>query len=331
MSSTAKPLTRPHCGSPQTAIGDDSADADMPLYGAISTFMQLPFTTDINASGAEVVVTGVPFDMATSGRPGSRFGPQGIRQASANLAWELQRWPWDFCFSDYLSVADIGDLRYHHGDPQSLVENLQAHASRVLTANKTMLSLGGDHFVTLPLLRAHAEKFGPLALIHFDAHTDTYAGGGRYDHGTVFYHAVKEGLVDVAHSIQIGIRTAYTVQDHPFEVLDAGWVNEHGADAVLQRLRARVGDRKTYLSFDIDGLDPAFAPGTGTPVVAGISIDCALKVIRGLVGLNLVGMDVVEVAPAYDHADITSLAAATLALEYLYVLAAGNKARVSGS
>jgi agmatinase len=176
------------------------------------------------------------------------------------------------------------------------------------------------------MLRAYAKKHGPVALVHFSAPTDTYSGGSKYDHGTIFHHAVQEGLVDTEHSLQIGIRTAYTVEDHPFEVLDAAWVCDHGHVATLERIRQRVGEKKVYVSFDIDGLDPAFAPGTGTPVVAGISIDCALKVIRGLQGLNLIGMDVVEVAPAYDQAEITSLAGATLALEYLYVLAANKMA-----
>ncbi|MEH6650540.1 MAG: agmatinase [Motiliproteus sp.] len=301
-----------------------SANADIPLYGAISTFLQLPAVTDLAASDAEVIISGVPFDMATSGRPGARFGPQGIRKASANLMWEGARWPWDFMLDDRLKVADIGDVMFKHGEPQTLVDNLEAHARRILDRGKSMLSFGGDHFVTLPLLRAHAAKYGPLALIHFDAHTDNYSGGSKYDHGTIFHHAVEEGLVDTEHSIQIGIRTSYTMKGHPFEVLDAAWVNDHRPDDILKRIKARVGDKQTYVSFDIDGLDPAFAPGTGTPVAAGMSIDCALKVIRGLVGMNLVGMDVVEVAPAYDHSEITSLAAATLALEYLYVLAANK-------
>ncbi|HEY5717754.1 MAG TPA: agmatinase [Motiliproteus sp.] len=301
-----------------------AADADLPLYGTMGTFLQLPPLFDLDNSDADVVISGVPFDIATSGRSGSRFGPQGIRRASANLLWEGERWPWNFCLHDQLSVVDMGDVAFKHGEPQTLVDNLQAHTQRIIAAGKQPLTFGGDHFITLPLLRAVAAHYGPVALIHFDAHTDTYSGGSRYDHGTVFHHAVSEGLVDCEHSIQIGIRTAYDSSNHPFEVLDAGWVNDHGPAAVLDRIRARVGNRQTYLTFDIDGLDPAYAPGTGTPVSAGISIDCALKVIRGLVGVDLIGMDLVEVAPAYDHAEITTLAAATLALEYLYVVAANR-------
>lgn len=303
------------------------ADADMPIYGGLGmTFMEFPQVTSLQTSDADVVVTGVPFDMATSGRPGARFGPTGVRQASAQLVWEGARWPWTFALDNHLKVEDSGNVSFKHGEPQTLVDNLEAHISQILESGKSALTFGGDHFITLPVLRAYAKKHGPVALIHFDAHTDTYDGGSKYDHGTLFHHAVVEGLVDTEHSLQIGIRTSYNRKNHPFEVLDAAWVGDHGPQKTLERIRQRVGDKKVYVSFDIDGLDPAFAPGTGTPVAAGISIDCALKVIRGLQGLDLIGMDVVEVAPAYDHAEITSLAGATLALEYLYVLAANGGA-----
>lgn len=307
-----------------TAASHKTADSDLPLYVAVSSFLQLPNVTRLEECEADVIISGVPFDLATTGRSGSRFGPEGIRKASVNLMWEGMRWPWDFCLADRLQIEDMGDLSFKHGEPQTLVDNLEAHASRILETGKTMLTFGGDHFITLPLLRAHVARHGPVALIHFDAHTDNYPGSSRYDHGTVFYHAVEEGLLDCQRSIQIGIRTTYEVENHPFEVLDAAWVNDNGPYKVLERIRQRVSDKKAYLSFDIDGLDPAYAPGTGTPVAAGVSIDCALKMIRGMIGLNLIGMDLVEVAPAYDQAEITSLAAATVALEYLYVIAANH-------
>ncbi len=309
------------------APGSSGPDADLPIYGSLGmTFMEFPIVSNIFESDAEVVVSGVPFDLATSGRSGSRFGPQGVRQASAQLVWEGARWPWQFVLDDHLKVADSGNVLFKHGEPQTMVDNLEAHIGQIMEADKNPLTFGGDHFITLPVLRAVAKKHGPIALIHFDAHTDTYSGGTKYDHGTLFHHAVEEGLVDTEHSLQIGIRTAYTLEGHPFEVLDAAWVNDNGPTTLLERIKARVGDKPVYVSFDIDGLDPSFAPGTGTPVAAGISMDCALKTIRGLQGLNLVGMDVVEVAPAYDHSEITSLAGATLALEYLYVLAANKGA-----
>lgn len=155
-----------------TAASNQSADADLPLYVTLSSFLQLPHVTRLEDSEADVVISGVPFDLATSGRSGSRFGPQGIRKASANLMREGVRWPWNFCLADQLQAEDMGDLDFKHGEPQTLVDNLEAHALRILEAGKNMLTFGGDHFITLPLLRAHVARHGPVALIHFDAHTD---------------------------------------------------------------------------------------------------------------------------------------------------------------
>ncbi|HHV8896668.1 TPA: agmatinase, partial [Shigella flexneri] len=220
-----------------------------------------------------------------------------------------------------LNVVDCGDLVYAFGDAREMSEKLQAHAEKLLAAGKRMLSFGGDHFVTLPLLRAHAKHFGKMALVHFDAHTDTYANGCEFDHGTMFYTAPKEGLIDPNHSVQIGIRTEFD-KDNGFTVLDACQVNDRSVDDVIAQVKQIVGDMPVYLTFDIDCLDPAFAPGTGTPVIGGLTSDRAIKLVRGLKDLNIVGMDVVEVAPAYDQSEITALAAATLALEMLYIQAA---------
>ncbi|WP_028112504.1 agmatinase [Ferrimonas kyonanensis] len=294
---------------------------DYSLYSNAFGFLRHPLEFRPAQSKADWVVTGVPFDLATTGRPGSRNGPDAIRRASVNLAWEDQRYPWRFALADRLSVVDCGDLVFDCGDAEQLLQGLETHASALLDADKRMLTFGGDHFVTLPLLRAHAKKFGQLALVHFDAHTDTYSMGSRYDHGTMFYHAPKEGLLATEHSIQIGIRTEYDYQDHPFEVLTADRANDLSADEIAAQIIARVGDRPVYLTFDIDCLDPAYAPGTGTPVCGGMTTDKVLKVLRKLTELPIVGMDVVEVAPAYDHAETTALAAATIATELLYVVA----------
>lgn len=284
-------------------------------------FLRLPLNFHPYNSDADWVITGVPFDMATSGRAGSRHGPGAIRQVSVHLGWEGQRYPWDFDMRDRLKVVDCGDLVYAFGDAREMSERLQAHASKLLAAGKRMLSFGGDHFVTLPLLRAHARHFGKLALVHFDAHTDTYANGSEFDHGTMFYTAPQEGLIDPRHSVQIGIRTEFD-KDNGFTVLDAAQVNDRTVSDVVAQVRQIVAAMPVYLTFDIDCLDPAHAPGTGTPVIGGLTTDRALKLLRGLQGLNIVGMDLVEVAPAYDHSEITALAAATLALEMLYIQAA---------
>ncbi|MBY5920573.1 agmatinase [Ferrimonas balearica] len=299
---------------------------DYSLYSNAFGFLRQPLDFRPAESDADLVITGVPFDLATTGRSGARQGPEAIRKASVNLAWEGCRWPWDFDLREQLKMVDCGDLVFDCGDSEQMMTRLTAHADQLIKAGKTLLTFGGDHFITLPLLRAHAANYGELALVHFDAHTDTYHAGGRYDHGTMFYHAPKEGLVDPAHSIQIGIRTEYTRENHGYAVIEADSANDMSADAIVEAIRARVGDKPIYLTFDIDCLDPAFAPGTGTPVCGGLNSDKALKIIRGLKGLNIVGMDLVEVAPAYDHADLTALAGATLATEMLHLQAVRLKA-----
>ena len=292
-------------------------------YAGITSFMRRRYSRDLR--GVDVVVSGVPFDTATSNRPGARFGPRGIRAASTGIAWE-RHWPWTFDPFDHLAVIDYGDCAFDYGSPHSVPESIEAHAEQILNGGCAMLTFGGDHFISYPLLKAHARKHGPLSLIHFDAHSDTWPDeeGKRVDHGTMFWHAAKEGLVDPSRSVQIGLRT--TNDDHQdFLVLDARNVHRQGSEAIVEAIRARVGDNPVYLTFDIDCLDPAFAPGTGTPVCGGLSTVQALEILGGLRGINLVGMDVVEVAPAYDHADITSLAAATLAMEMLCLYAARHK------
>jgi agmatinase len=286
-------------------------------YAGAQSFLRRRYTHDL--AGVDVAVLGVPFDLATSNRPGARFGPGAIRRASAQLAWG-EVWPWGFDPFERLAVVDCGDVAYHWGQAEEMLENVEARAGEVLAAGCALLALGGDHFVTLPLLRAHAKVHGPLALVHFDAHTDT-GDGPHTDHGTMFRHAVREGLIEPEASVQVGIRTAYDAAA-AFHVLDAPRVHEAGTRATVEEIARVVAGRKAYLTFDIDCLDPAFAPGTGTPVVGGLATAQALAILRALGGLDLVGMDVVEVAPIYDVGEVTSLAAATLALEYLCLLAA---------
>jgi agmatinase len=290
-------------------------------YGGALSFLRRRYTRDL--AGADVVVSGVPFDQGTSNRPGARFGPAAIRAASVQLA-ELPAFPWGFDPFRRLAVVDYGDCYLDYGYPESVVEVVQAHARRIIESGARMLTLGGDHFITFPLLRAHAERYGPLSLVHFDAHPDTWPDDGhRLDHGTMFRRAAEQGLVDPTRSVQIGIRTH--AAGLGYTVLDAPWVHEQGPAAVIDRVRSVVGEHPVYLTFDIDCLDPAFAPGTGTPVAGGLSSAQALAILRGLGGLNYVGMDVVEVAPAYDHAEITALAAATVAHDWLCLLAAERR------
>lgn len=300
--------------SPQLA----GRDMEMTYGGAVS-FLRRNYTRDLDQ--ADLVVSGIPFDMATSNRPGARFGPRAIRAASVGLA-ELDAYPWGFDPFDTLKVADYGDCFIDYGYPEQAPARIEAHADEILASDTMMLSLGGDHFVTYPLLRAHARKFGPLALIHFDAHCDTWEDdGSRLDHGSMFLRALREGIIDPARSVQIGLRT-YNSDDHGFTILGAPWVHREGIPAVIDVIRDVVGtDDAAYLTFDIDCLDPAFAPGTGTPVSGGLSTAQALEAIRAMGEFNIVGMDVVEVAPMYDVSEITALAAATIAHDFICVQA----------
>lgn len=298
-------------------------------YGGAVSFLRRTYTRDL--SGADIAVSGIPFDMATSNRPGARFGPRAIRAASVGLA-ELDAYPWAFDPFDHLAVADYGDCFIDYGHPEHAVASIEAHAAEILASDTTMVTLGGDHFVTYPLLRAHAEKHGPLSLIHFDAHCDTWPDdGSRLDHGSMFLRTLREGIIDPTNSVQIGIRTAND-DDYGFTILGAPWVHREGIAAVVDVVREVVGDRKAYLTFDIDCLDPAFAPGTGTPVSGGLTTAQALDAIRGLGEFDIVGMDVVEVAPPYDVAEITALAAATIAHDFicLQALKAGAEPKQYG-
>lgn len=290
---------------------------EMTYAGSLS-FLRRKYTRDID--GADVVVSGVPFDAATSFRPGARQGPQAIRAASVQLA-ELLSFPFGFDPFEHLAVADYGDCFLDWGYPQHIVEKVEAHAEHILHSGAMMLTFGGDHFISYPLLRAHAKRHGPVALIHFDAHVDTWEDDGqRLDHGSMFLRAVREGIVDPSHSVQVGIRT-FNDDSFGFTILTAPWVHQYGTDAAIHEIKRVVGNHQAYITFDIDCLDPSCAPGTGTPVVGGLFTAQALSILRALGDLNLIGMDVVEVAPAYDHAEITAIAAATLAHDFLCLLA----------
>lgn len=285
-------------------------------YAGVVSFMRRLYTRDL--TDVDLAVTGVPLDIATTNRPGARLGPRAIRSASSQLG-VLLPYPWGINpFEDY-AVIDYGDCWLDVHNPSTVKETIVAHARTILDAGAKMLTLGGDHYISYPLLVAHAEKYGkPLSLIHFDAHCDTWPDDqpDSLNHGSMFYKAVKAGLIDTQHSIQIGIRT-WNDDFMGIPILDAPWVHENGVKATIAKIAETVGDRPAYFTFDVDGLDPAFAPGTGTPVPGGLSTAQALSIIRGLTSVDMVGADVVEVAPAYDHADITALAAAHVASELI--------------
>ena len=306
-----------------TAPDAGAVTHDEQMYAGALSFCRRKYARELG--GADVAVIGVPFDTATTGRAGCRLGPRAVRAASANLAWG-RAWPSPFDPFERLGVVDWGDVWWDHGYPAEVPGRIEAAISSVIGQGCAALLLGGDHFISYPSLKAHAAKHGaPLSLIQFDAHSDTWGDDDedRIDHGTMFRRAAEDGIVDPGRSVQIGLRTT---NDEPmgFHILDAEWVHDNGIAATAGRAREIVGDRPVYLTFDIDCLDPAFAPGTGTPVCGGLATGQAQRIVRALKGIDLIGMDVVEVAPAYDHAEITALAGATLALELLCLYAAGR-------
>lgn len=293
--------------------------------GALS-FMRRKYSRNLN--NVDAVITGIPFDCAVSNRPGARFGPEAIRRASAQLAWG-PIWPWGFDPFDTLSVIDYGDCALDYSRPALIDDTIQDHMRPIVAAGAFALALGGDHYISYPLLKAQAERHGPLAFVHFDAHRDVEVSDGRsQDHGAMFRYAIEDGIIDPAQSVQIGIRTTYEGEEsHGMTILHADRVHTMSADSVADAVREVVGSAKTYLTFDIDCLDPAFAPGTGTPVCGGLSSHQALSILRALKDINFVAADVVEVSPSYDIAQTTSLAAATIATEILCLHAS---ARLSG-
>lgn len=297
--------------------------ADQDTWSGALSFLRRPYSKD--ATGADVVVSGVPYDLAVTNRPGTRFGPRAIRAASAGVAWEGGPWRWDFDPTEILKVIDWGDMSFDQGRPEGIPAEIEAQATALLESGAKLLTLGGDHFISHPLLKAHAARHGPLALLQFDSHSDTWREKAkRIDHGTMFFHAIQEGIIDSDHSVQIGIRSK-NPESHGISIIDADEMCEAPVAELIGRIRDTIGDRPVYLSFDIDCLDPSAAPGTGTPVAGGPSTQRTLRLLSGLTDLDIVGADIVEVAPAYDHGEITALAAATIGLEILCLWA--NAAR----
>ena len=295
------------------SLHDQSKD---PTYAGALSFMRRKYTTDL--TGTDAVVWGLPLDTATSNRPGTRFGPRGVREASCGMDNDPQ-YPFHSRLFDDMAVVDYGDCYFYYGRQDQVPVAIEEGAASIINAPSSpyLLSIGGDHFVTYPLLKAHAEKYGPIALVQFDAHQDTWDDEeGAVDHGTMITRAVKEGIIDADKSIQIGIRT-HAPKDYGIEILYALDCHEMGPTEIAKQVYDRVGDSHVYLTFDIDCLDPAYAPGTGTPVVGGLTSAQALATLRHLKNLNVIGSDVVEVAPAYDHAGITSNAGATVAMYML--------------
>lgn len=298
---------------------------EMPRFAGPGTMMRLPAAA--SAAGLDACFIGVPLDIGTSNRSGTRFGPKQIRAESVLLR-PYNMWTRAAPF-DSLQVADIGDVPINTFDLKDSVRRIEAFYDDVLQHDVRPLTLGGDHTLTLPILRSMAKKHGPLALLHVDAHADInpHMFGEDIAHGTPFRRAFEEGLLAPEHVFQIGLRgTGYTAEDFDwarergFTVVQAEELWHRSASPLMAKIRESLGDRPVYLSFDIDSLDPAYAPGTGTPEIGGLTTIQALEIIRGCHGLSLVGADLVEVSPPYDPQGNTALLAANLLFEMLCVL-----------
>ncbi|MDC3262665.1 agmatinase [Pelagibacterales bacterium] len=304
----------------------------VPRYAGPSTFARIPELRDVDS--CDVAIIGVPFDAGTSYRPGARFGPQAVRQASRQLRTNYHP-NYDVEPFKVQQVADAGDITCNPFNIDEAIKQIEDGATDLLNKVGSIITIGGDHTIALPLLRAVNKKCGqPVALVHFDAHLDTWDTyfGAPYTHGTPFRRAREEGLFLDDASMHVGIRGPLYSRDDLKEDEDLGFKIIHCDDfqtqsinQIVKRIRDRVGDNPLYLSIDIDVLDPAHAPGTGTPEIAGMTSREMLNVLRGLSGMNLVSADVVEVAPAYDHAELTSTAAATIVYELINILANRNK------
>jgi len=309
----------------------------MPRFAGIATFMRLPYLSLDNpqVKDVEVGLVGVPWDGGTTNRAGARHGPRQLRDLST-LARNVNRAsginPFELC-----NCADLGDSPVNPVDLNATLEHVQAFFAQLHERGIIPLAAGGDHLVTLPIMRAIA-KDGPIGMVHFDAHTDTwdrYFGGSKYTHGTPFRRAIEEGLLDPKRTVQIGIRGAlYNDSENDWgvaqgvRVIDIDEYYQLGIPAVIAEARRVVGNGPTYVSFDVDFLDPIYAPGTGTPEIGGATTYEAQQLIRGLKGLNLIGGDVVEVSPPFDPLGNTALVGMTMMFEILCVLADAKSRRV---
>lgn len=315
-----------------TEIKQPTSALSSPRFCNMGTFMRMQKVD--SAEGLDFVIAGAPFDTASSFRSGSRFGPNAIRNISAmmkpnNVIMQVN-------IMDGLKGGDIGDFNVTPGYIHPTYQAIEEGVAGILKENACPIVLGGDHSITLAELRAAAKKYGPVALVHFDSHSDLCdeVFGQKYNHGTPFRRALEENLIDASHSIQVGMRgSLYDPDEHKMaaelgmKLIPAHKVREMGLKTLVKTILERVGDKPCFLTFDIDFVDPAYAPGTGTPEVGGFTSLEALELVRKIKDLNFVGFDLVEVLPAYDHGEITAYLAANIVFEYLSILAMKKKAK----
>lgn len=303
---------------------------DSPRFVNTGTFMRLERRD--TAENLDVAIYGIPFDTGVSYRPGARFGPSSIRDVSSLM--KTNHPVYEIDIMDFLNIADLGDVNIVPGYIERSYETIKEFTAKIVQENAIPIALGGDHSITLGEIRAIAEKKGPISLLHFDSHCDIndLVFGEKYNHGTPFRRGLEEGMIDSHSSMQLGMRGSLydknefkTAHELGFEVIPTHEIRKIGIEQALERIHEKMAGKNIFLSFDIDFVDPAYAPATGTPEVGGFTSWEVLQFIRGLKGLNFVGMDIVEVAPIYDVAQITSLLAANIIFEFLSILAVNRK------
>lgn len=307
-----------------------ATQATQQMFSGGLSYLRLPQSTDY--TNADLAIVGVPTDSFVSNRSGARFGPRAIRLASTMISWD-EPFGWGKNPLANLKLIDAGDCPFDYGKPDQIGDRIREHFSAILNHHTATLALGGDHYISYPILKAYADQLGqPLSLVQFDAHPDTWQDEGedqRMDHGTMFARAIKEGIIAAEKSVQLGIRT--NIADSlGMHIISAAEIHTKGIDWAIAGTREVIGNNPTYITFDMDFLDPAYAPATGTPCCGGFTSATALQAIRRLESINLIGMDLVELCPPYDQSEITALAAATIA-SHLLCLFAKRPARHSSS
>ncbi len=294
---------------------------DPSLISNIFGFMRLPTIIKNKYSQKDsfnTIIIGIPCEISSTGKPGSKLAPNYIRKESIHLCWEKKKWPWNFKFQKYIKVIDGGDLIYQQGNIKNLNKIIYQKVNNLLKIKKNIIFIGGDHYITLPILKTYKNFYKKISLIHFDAHTDMYYDNNPYDHGSIIYQIKKKKIISKKNIIQLGIRT-YTSKKNQVKTITAEKINKYSINKIINKIKKITNNLPTYVSFDIDSIDPSYAPGTGTPVINGITTHKIFKIIRKLKEINIIGSDIVEINPIYDKSGITSLIGANLILDLIYL------------
>ncbi len=294
---------------------------DQSLISNLFGFMRFPLIIKKKYSIKDIfntIILGIPCEISSTGKPGSKLAPDSIRKESIHLYWEKKKWPWNFSLNKYIKIIDGGDLIYKNGNIKNFNKKIKEKITNLLKIKKNIIFIGGDHYITLPILKTYKNFYKNMSLIHFDAHTDMYNNNNTYDHGNIINKIIEKKIIKKKNIIQIGIRT-YINKNNNINIISSEKVNKISTKKIIKKIEQTTNNLPTYISFDIDCIDPSYAPGTGTPVIGGITIHKILEIIRKLKNINIIGFDMVEISPIYDKSGITSLTAASLILELIYL------------